>query len=93
MLTRRLPARTSTLERFVVAEAELRAAEPDDARAARLHHFDLRADPHAQLLQPMDFVRPADELVDRARLPAGSRGRGRRSCIARSKRLLKLSLT
>ena len=48
----------------MIAEGQSRAIELYYARAAALQNFDRLADVHAELLQTVNFIRPANQLID-----------------------------
>ena len=66
----RLPRRTSTRSRFVVAEAKCAAVDADDAGRAAADHFQARAVAQAQFFQPANLLGRADELADLGDLAA-----------------------
>ena len=52
------------LEQISFPDAQLVAAQADDAGASRLDHFDGIADSKAHFVEPVNAVRIADKLVD-----------------------------
>jgi hypothetical protein len=52
------------MKAVVIAEGQSRAVEFHDASAATLQHFHRLAHMHAELLQAMNFIRPANQLID-----------------------------
>jgi hypothetical protein len=62
---------------FVVAKRESRAVEPNNAGVAALQHLHRAADAEAHLLEAMDLIRPAEQLINACSLTGGEHLNGK----------------
>jgi hypothetical protein len=67
----RIKGSDQDVQQVVDADADLVSRQTDDAGIPWPEHLDLHATAQAELLQPMDMIRPADDVNHTGRLPCG----------------------